>query len=124
MFSLLTVQSTKGLLPEAAALCCAGNITSLQAALVGSLGTLGADLLQVSQNCSLKALDLGQILIPHLGVGQNGVHQLCSGVVLVCVVEVQSPCVILDLVGVAGGAFSAQIGVGIPIIVCTPRLSS
>ena len=84
------------------------QIFSLQAALVSGLGTLGADLLQISQNGGLQALDLGQILIPHLGVGQNGLHQLGSGVVLVCVVEVQSPCVILDLVGVASGALADQ----------------
>ena len=33
-------------------------------------------------------------------------------------------CVQRPLVLLMGGAFSAQIGVGIPIIVCTPRLSS
>ena len=60
------------------------QIFSLQAALVSSLGTLGADELQVCQNSGLEALDLGQVLIPHLGVGQNGLHQLSSGVVLVC----------------------------------------
>ena len=74
------------------------QIFSLQAALVSSLGALGADELQVCQNSGLETLDLGQVLIPHLGVGQHGVHQLSSGVVLVCIVEVQSPCVILELV--------------------------
>ena len=33
---------------------------------------------------------------------------LSSGVVLVCIVEVQSPCVILDLVGVAGRTLADQ----------------
>ena len=84
------------------------QIFSLQAALVSSLGTLGADELQVCQNSGLEALDPGQVLIPHLGVGQNGVHQLSSGVVLVCIVEVQSPCVILDLVGVACRALADE----------------
>ena len=82
--------------------------SGLQAALVSSLGTLSADHFQISQNSGLETLDLGQILIPHLGVGQHGVHQLSSGVVLVCIVEVQSPCVILDLVGVAGRALADQ----------------
>ena len=35
-------------------------------------------------------------------------HQLSVGVVLVCIVEVQCPCVILDLVGVACGALADQ----------------
>mgnify|MGYP004440118397 CR=1 FL=1 len=38
------------------------QIFSLQAALVSSLGTLGADELQVCQNSGLEALDLGQVL--------------------------------------------------------------
>ena len=33
--------------------------------------------------------DGGQILIPHLGVGQHSVHQLGGGVVLMSVVEIQ-----------------------------------
>ena len=68
-----------------------------QAALVSSLGALGADLLQIGQNSGFQAFDLGQVLIPHLGVGQHSVHQLGSGVILVGIVEVQRPCVILDL---------------------------
>ena len=38
----------------------------------------------------LEALDLGQVLIPHLGVGQDCMHQLSSGIVLVCEVDRKS----------------------------------
>ena len=61
----------------------------------------------VLTNTQMWDQDLTQIsgleaaVLADLGVGQHSVHQLGSGVILVGIVEVQSPCVILDLVGVA-----------------------
>src|SRR5699024_4788970 len=79
-----------------------------EAALVGGLGALGADQLQIGQDGGFHAGDGGQVLIPHLGAGQHRVDQAGGAVVLVGVVEVQGPGIVLDRVGVAVGALAGQ----------------
>ena len=80
----------------------------LQHALKRGFRAFGADLLEVCQDLCLKARDLGEILVPHLQVGEDVVDQ--SGIVRVLslIVEVQCPVIVLDLVLVASRTLADQ----------------
>ena len=66
----------------------------LQASCVCCYCAFLADLLQTGNYCCFEAGDLGQILSPHLLVGHNSMYQICCGVILMSIIELQNPSVI------------------------------
>lgn len=69
-------------------------VQCLQNAGIGSLGALLANHVEIADNRGLKALDFGQVLIPHLGIGEHGMDQVLNAVLTVCIVELERPAVI------------------------------